>query len=363
MTKSIFIVVFSTLIGACAFPTETVNQVNSDLKGICQEMFLRVKIGEGYGQNAYQHSPGRRAFAIGQHGSTQYCNHAWGGWATTTQEQVNALAIKSCGNNPHKINCVLYAVGNEVVYDKTNHQRQIANQEEIEKAIAIRKAEEVERQLKAEAEKLANMRRLEEENALKNAQRWVYEKELSNLAQRNALEQINKMCVELGFRTSTEAYGKCVLQLLDREQKNKPKEVFAENLNRIDGTPIRTDGSPDDTKCREFGYQAGTQPYADCRLKMNSLRLQAEERQRDYEQRQREYDAKMSEYERQRKIASSLALMQCGLNMAAGNNCSGGRVGPAPVPPSPISPVIQNLILPGGGTVTCTSIGMNTICR
>jgi hypothetical protein len=363
MIKVIFIVVISTLISACAFPTETLSKVNSDLKGICQQMFLRVSIGEGYGQNAYQYSPGRRAFAIGQHGDIQYCNHASGGWATTTQEQVNEHAIKSCSNNPPKINCVLYAIGDEVVYDKNSHQRLIANQEEIDKAVARRKAEEMERQRSVEAEKFANMRRIEEENAARNAQRLASEKESAARAQSNALEQIEKMCVELGFRKSTEAYGKCVLQLLDREQKNIPKEASAEKLNRVDGTSTRGDGSPDDSKCREFGYQAGSQPYADCRLKMNSLRVQAEERQRDYEQRQREYDAKVAEYERQRKIASSLALVQCGLNMVAGNNCVGGRVGPAPVPPSPVSPVIQNIILPGGRIVNCTTIGMNTSCR
>ncbi len=361
---SLLVIVF---LAACATPpAETTQKVSEDLVGSCRDRFYRGVLGDGSNANTgYQYnSHMRRSFAIGYQGGNQYCSHAWGGWAVTTQEQTDQLALANCNKAiPRGYGCVVYANGNNIIYDKLSHQRQIANQEVMDGAIARRKAEDVERQRRVEAEKLANMRRNEEENAARNLQRLASEKESANLAQSNALEQVKKMCVELGFKTSTETYGKCVLQLLDREQQKNSKEVSAEKLNRFDGAPTRSDGSPDDTKCREFGYLLGTQPYADCRLKMNSMRLQAEERQRDFEQRQREYDANMAEYERQRKIASSLALMQCGLNMAAGNNCSGGRVGPAPVPPSPISPVIQNLILPGGGTVSCTTIGMNTSCR
>jgi hypothetical protein len=119
----------------------------------------------------------------------------------------------------------------------------------------------------------------------------------------------------------------------------------------------------DEQLCFNYGFQLGSQGFAECRLKLDLAKRQSQEISSRYEREQAEYERKLDEYERQRKVASSLAMIQCGLNIAAGSNCSGGRIGPAPVAPTPLAPVIQNLIMPNGRVVNCTSIGMNTQCQ
>jgi hypothetical protein len=157
-----------------------------------------------------------------------------------------------------------------------------------------------------------------------------------------------KKCKEIGFKKNTEAYGNCVLELIDRK---KSESSISAVSNDADGQ-----------LCLRYGYKPNTNDFANCKLKIDQARADAASRQAAYDENKRQFDAQMAEYQRQKAIAANMALMQCGLNMMSGASCSGARVGPPPIAPRPLSPMTQTITMPSGRTVNCTTTGSITNC-
>ena len=375
------VLIFTLLIvtGCATVPQESTNRATAELRGECLAMFSYPRFegaqpaGLYAGRIGYQYwgeSLKKKAFAIGtKQDGAQVCAYYWTGRLDQlTQERVNAGALDTCNKQaPGGASCVIYAIGDTIVYDKSAHEIKVSQDNlaraELNRIQRQQAAEEQERQRLLEQERARETKRRQEEQEAKEAARQVAEKDANAAAEKTYLDSVKKSCIDLGFKQSTESFGKCVLQLLERDKQKAQKGAPLEP-SRIDA-PITTrgDGTPNDLRCQQFGYSIGTPPYAECRIKLESLSRQAEARRQDYERRQQEYEAQVAEYERQRKITASLAMVQCGLNIASGANCSGGRTGPAPVAPQPVAPVIQNLTLPGGRVVNCTTIGLNTHCQ
>jgi hypothetical protein len=368
------------LTGCVSVPPETTTRASAELRGQCFAMFAYPRFegaqpaGLYAGRIGYQYwgeTTTMKAFAVGfRQDGEQVCGYFWRGRleANVTQEIVNAGAVDSCNKVASGgASCVVYAVGDTIVYDRRAHAIKLSQADEaraeFDRLQKQRAAELQERQRLVEQEKVREAARRQDAIAAEDAARLAAEKEAQAATERAALDSVKKTCNDLGFKSSTENFGKCVLQLLERERQKAQKDAPAVRPSVDSRVPTRGDGTPDDVRCQGFGYSVGTPPYAECRLKLELLSRQAEERRRDYERRQQEYEAQVAEYERQRKIAANLALVQCGLNMASGGTCSGARVGPAPVPPAPVAPARQTLVLPGGRIINCTTVGTITTCQ
>jgi hypothetical protein len=183
-------------------------------------------------------------------------------------------------------------------------------------------------------------------------------------------------CQELGFKRRTQAYGECVLELDQRENKISTqvnKHSQQQKQNQQSG-----DGSIEHQTCSRFGFIVGTQPYSDCRLRIDIAKREQNQRQAAYEadqqryqEERRRYDAKVAELERQKEKQKGDAMIKFGLALMGGtspnaseNLANAGRqsLGMAPIPPA--SPSFQNFTItgPSGRITNCTALGNMINC-
>ena len=152
-------------------------------------------------------------------------------------------------------------------------------------------------------------------------------------------------CLEIGFKKKTEAYGNCVLELIERKASS-----------------VESATDPDDATCRKYGFKPKSNEYASCRLQIDQAKQDAQRQQAQYLEQQRQYEAKAAEHKRQADKQKSLALLQMGLGMMAGGSNSGNNFGPAPIAPTAPQNLPRTYMLPGNRTMTCTTTGNITNC-
>jgi hypothetical protein len=153
-------------------------------------------------------------------------------------------------------------------------------------------------------------------------------------------------CLEIGFKKKTEAYGRCVLELLERGSVSS---------SQAKQTPP---SGPDDATCRQYGFKPGSNEYASCRLQIDQARQDARRQQAQFEQQQRQYEAQLEAQRDARSRAAGLALLNLGLGTMAGGNLPGT----APVAPVPPQNFNRTYTLPGGRIMNCTTTGTMTNC-
>jgi hypothetical protein len=156
-----------------------------------------------------------------------------------------------------------------------------------------------------------------------------------------------KICSEIGFKKKTEAFGRCVLELLDRSTASS---------NQAKQAP----SSPDDATCRQYGFRSGSNEYASCRLQIDQARQDAQRQQAQFQQQQRQYEEQLEAQRDARSRAAGLALLNLGLGTMASGNFPGA--GPAPIAPLPPQNFNRTYTLPGGRMMNCTTTGTITNC-
>ncbi len=121
----------------------------------------------------------------------------------------------------------------------------------------------------------------------------------------------------------------------------------------------RGDGTPDDVKCQQFGWDVGTQGYAGCRQQLYRLRVDQEQHRLAMDAYQREVDA----YERQAERQRAMRALEMSARLLWGGRgvWQGSALGPAPIAPAapPSTVYIQNS---SGRSATCSvqSLGTTT---
>lgn len=155
------------------------------------------------------------------------------------------------------------------------------------------------------------------------------------------LSTYENQCADIGFKPKTQPFGECVLELRERERVGVRLPIRA---------VTQGDGSPDHSTCNRYGFIAGTNEYAQCRMQIDVARAQAQEQQRNYE-------IQAAEQRRARDKAQGEAMLMLGLGMMGGGRPS---VKPQPTlePPSPT----RMYNLPGGKFMTCRTMGSVTNC-
>ncbi len=206
----------------------------------------------------------------------------------------------------------------------------------------------------------------------------VYYYDLSDTA--NALARV-KSCVQK--HTNTQSNVESLTSPNASALKSTPNDPSIDNstVDRRDGrkeesrhlehsasNEIRGDGSIEDLTCSGYGFKPGTDPYADCRMKLEMARVENERRTREYEAQRQQYEQQLAairEAEQREAadrrsrcyMASGAAAMQGATSllgtMINASACESGAAGPVLVaPPAPPLPTVVRCSA-WGNTVTC----------
>jgi hypothetical protein len=179
------------------------------------------------------------------------------------------------------------------------------------------------------------------------------------------------ICKDIGFKARTEAFGRCVLKLINRAGPSaQPNPKSASAL------------APDEQTCSKYGFKPRTQPFAQCLMQLDQAKQEAQIAQQQYEMQVAQYQQQVANYqgqqeaikkERERRKWEMLARLGAGMansrspsllgafneGLAAANGVQIDRPVAPPPPPS------QNytLRLPNGNQVYCSYSAGYMSCR
>lgn len=170
---------------------------------------------------------------------------------------------------------------------------------------------------------------------------------LPSLASAQALDlsRYENMCADIGFKRKTPAFGECVLELRSKDVVEKPAPLITSNSNIVDQ-------SPDHATCSRYGFTSGTTEYAQCRMQIDLARKQAIEQQRQYEE-------QLAAQKKAKDRARGEAAFLMGLGMMSGQVPGAGFNNNFLTPP----PAMRVYNLPGGKSMTCSTMGAFTNCN
>jgi hypothetical protein len=161
------------------------------------------------------------------------------------------------------------------------------------------------------------------------------------------LAQYESLCADIGFKAKTEAFGQCVLELVDK--------------NKVSSNPL----SQDEQLCRSYGFKQNTSGFSECKLKLDLAKKQSLELQDRYNREKAEYDRQVAAIEKEKERQRGMRQLELGLRMMGGqrpidavNSIGTGM----PIAPSRPSPINQTITMPNGRMINCTTLGTNTNC-
>lgn len=157
-------------------------------------------------------------------------------------------------------------------------------------------------------------------------------------------------CKEIGFTPKTEAFGECVLELVERAQGKN--------------TSAATDS--DSQTCINYGFKPNTQPFAECKFKLDMAKQESARVQEHYAREKEAYDERIAAIEKERERQRGLRQMEFGLRLMGGQSpvdaftsIGTGR----PIAPSMPDPITQTITTPSGRVIHCTTMGSMTNCN
>lgn len=157
------------------------------------------------------------------------------------------------------------------------------------------------------------------------------------------------ICKDIGFTPKTEAFGECVLELVER-------------VNVMD---LPSSFDADSQTCLNYGFKLNTQAFAECKFKLDIARQESSRAQEQYAREKEVYDKRIAEIEKERERARGMKQLELGLRMLGGqtpldaiNSVGTGK----PITPIAPSPIHQTITTPSGRMINCTTIGNNTNC-
>jgi hypothetical protein len=158
------------------------------------------------------------------------------------------------------------------------------------------------------------------------------------------------ICEDIGFKRKTEAFGKCVLELVDRDQTS-------ESTSSI---------SAEDQTCQSYGFKPKTQAFSECKFKLDMAKQESQRAIERYNREKAEYDQQMALIQREREKARAMKQLELGLRMMGGQspvNAINSLGTGAPISPTTPLPINQTITTPSGRMINCTTIGNNTNCN
>lgn len=161
------------------------------------------------------------------------------------------------------------------------------------------------------------------------------------------------ICGDIGFTKGTEAFGGCVLELLER---NKNSSVAAKPQG---------DGSEGDRLCQQYGFTPGENDYSECRLQLTIAKEKALADKKRYELELAQYQRELAREKERKDVAEGvfwLNLGACLLGECPQYGTANSTNSPPPPPPAPIN-TFQEIRMPNGRYIRCNTLGTYTDCR
>lgn len=174
----------------------------------------------------------------------------------------------------------------------------------------------------------------------------------SSLALAIDTSSAEETCVDIGFKKKTEAFGNCVLELINRGGGGQ-------EANSSGG------GGSDDATCKKYGFKPNSEGYSQCRQNIDLARQQGAQQQTQYEQQSKQYQDQLAAYQKQVRQAQAQRSLDMGLRMMGGQSAQDAYLSigtGAPVAPLTPTPSTRTYILPGGKSMNCTTNGSITNC-
>lgn len=209
-----------------------------------------------------------------------------------------------------------------------------------------------------------------------------------------------KICKNIGFRPKTEAFGSCVLELVDRDiptstasASSNAKSTSAQASSKRSPVVVKTATtatrevapsvplSPNEQTCVNYSFKRGTQAFGQCLMQLDQIQQQAMLAERQHQLQLAQYQQQVAAYEEQQRAIKKEkdrrkweAIGRLGAGMA--NSTSPSFLGalneglaaangypiakPPALPPSP--PAFQNYTIrgPNGNQIYCS---YNTAAR
>jgi hypothetical protein len=161
------------------------------------------------------------------------------------------------------------------------------------------------------------------------------------------LTQYESLCVDIGFKKKTEAFGECVLELAEK--------------NKVSSTPL----SQDEQLCKSYGFKPNTPSFSECKLKLDLAKKQSLEAQDKYNRERADYDRQVAAIAKEKERQRGMRQLELGLRMMGGQSPvdAVNSVGTGmPIAPNRPSPINQTITMPNGRMINCTTLGTNTNC-
>lgn len=196
-----------------------------------------------------------------------------------------------------------------------------------------------------------------------------------------AMEEVT--CKDIGFKPRTEAFGRCVLELISRSNSTAQPNSKTERrqAQRPASEQPASSLSPDEQTCTRYGFKPRTQPFAQCLMQIDQAKRDAQIAQQQYEMQLAQYQQQMAAYqvqqdaikkEKDRRKWEMLGRLGAGManstspsflgalneGLAAANGVPIAQ----PVAPSVPRPRTHTMVLPNGSVITCTTTGSVTNC-
>ncbi|MCX8482382.1 MAG: hypothetical protein ORN50_02290, partial [Crocinitomicaceae bacterium] len=122
----------------------------------------------------------------------------------------------------------------------------------------------------------------------------------------------------------------------------------------------------DDVVCSKYGFKTGSEQFSVCKLQLSQTRIQMEQQQKQYEEQKKLYEEQQTKYEKDRKFQNFQRIYDMGSRLVNGQSIVDvGRagVGLSPLtPPSSPNPN-QTVVLPNGQVINCNVTGSVTSCN
>lgn len=170
--KNISLLIAAFALTSCASisPQEQA-RISVDLKGTCLRLYGNNQKDPVTGYWDYVGWTGHnRVFAIGNYNGQQACGFGHGGMATTSHDQAAMIALSQCNKSmPGGVGCQVYAIDSNIVYNPSSAP------------------------------------------PINNYQPPTQQTTASSGT--SSINSAKEKCKDLGFKSGTEDFGKCVLQL------------------------------------------------------------------------------------------------------------------------------------------------------
>ena len=152
-------------------------------------------------------------------------------------------------------------------------------------------------------------------------------------------------CARIGFTPKTESFGNCVLEFIDRK--------------KTENTPQ----TEDDQLCAGYGFKAGSENFAACKLQMAQARWQVTQQQAQYEEQKRQYEEQMELARNKTRQENARRSLDLSLRLLGGQSPTDAILSTGSgLPIAPRTPPPQTITLPGGRIVTCTTQNNVSTC-